>query len=203
MKNIIGLYAFLIITALMFQTCNHSTKEISRGSTDFKSDSTALIEIHCIKTRAKYDSKLVRIIKEYIQQDIQQNHLDKIYRLIVEQKGFEPGFRLTSAVSYQQLAEYFPSGYFMIDGKVVVIHNGLEKFIEPDTAFIKELKGIFRTKIKGDFFKQMPATYEPMVWQIRYNENGTLIVDKRAAPPYKIKFGNPIKFYPPNKDSAR
>lgn len=192
----LALFCFLI-------GCNSKEKKSqSKGVTpNPESISFAKMTLH--------NPKIQAAIEEFIKFDsVCYKSGPKVYQVFIENYYLELSFKITPIIYYSNLVERLPSGYTVIDNKVVVFYTGLERLAHLDPNWIKSLKTVIGDDLENDLLENntidtsyQTVLYHPPTWEVRLRGD-SVIIDKHAPYPEIIPLPpihKMMKFFPPKK----
>jgi len=148
--------------------------------------------------------KLISVIREYIENNT--GDPSRVYTLLVKRENIlTTSFQLGSIITFSQLNEAAPIGYFEVNNDIVLVCTGLESLCKRDQAFIKELSGIVGDRIVNDLLPDgtkdpnyLPKMFDPSTWEVKVTGDSVVIekgVMNLLGPPV-VEI---IKFTPPKK----
>lgn len=191
-------YIFLIFLGTCFSSCSTQEKPPSEENIlRLKVDSTLL---------NFRNERVIESIREYIQNN--SEGVPRVYTMVIKRDGLlTTSFTLCSITTYNELSKSIPTGYFLIDNKVVLVYTGLEKLQQPDQKFVNELKYVIGDDLENNLLPDgtldpnyNARIFDPWAWEIKLVKD-SLIINKDSA---RNVLGPPvvevIKFVPPKEE---
>ena len=138
------------------------------------------------------DEQFLKVLGEY--QGVHKNESKFLIQvLLLPKKIGQIGYRISYICSQEQLRDYIPTTYAIVNGDVILIYTGIESFCKPDSNFTNQLLSITNGKLIGP---DTTVLIHPENWEVKI-EDDTVIIDKNAESILKFKPKSKIKFIPP------
>jgi hypothetical protein len=143
-----------------------------------------------------YINNFVRTYVNYLQG---QGDTCQIYTLFIDSKFKMTKFYIRSGKTTYFIEDHLPLTYFDIDGSLVFVYSGLERFLLKDTLDKNDYKKIIE-KLQSN---NKPVVYNPKTWCLNVTQDSVFINKSPSSQEIieateQVGPSKSIKFIPPN-----
>lgn len=196
MKKIIG-YTIII---LLVSTLSCTPQNDNSSKTDAKDSSSIILRDFNLN-----NPKIIAVIKDYISNNI--TGPPRVFTLVIQRKDYlTTSMNLCSIGLYSTFNEMLPSGYFKIDDHLILVYTGLERFSEPDSKYVEELKSVIGNRLQNNLLPNGSINpdvnvpmYDPQAWEITLFKDSILANRDSARNVLGPPIQRVIKFVPPKE----
>lgn len=172
---------YIVILASLFYSCSSEPRNIVSPLT---------LKLSELKLN---NDQVLSSIKSYIDSS---SRVSGIYAITIEREDLQTtSYKLSTIVNYNQVERNNPSGYFLLDNNIVLVYTGLEKIMELDDQFMRDLKMAIGDKINND----TAMVYCPPTRHFKLKAD-SLVDMGLAFDPLGPPVVNRIRFSPPKAD---
>jgi hypothetical protein len=133
------------------------------------------------------------IIKEYIYEASYYKNDTIVCQLVLEQKNLTLSMKLYRIKYYSQFLDFIPTKYYLIDGNVILIVDGLQNICSFDTIYYnkleKTIKNILEYNIDSNGVYIYNSSYDPPCWELVFKKD-SILLNKFAFQPSNVLRGS-------------
>lgn len=144
------------------------------------------------------NKELKEALQKYFDSLRRPSYGRQVYQLVLEPRGFETKFRITSIALYSEFLSNVPSGYLDLGDKIILIYTGLEGITPMDSIFFKKLDSLVRDRLIKDVDQkgqQIDTIHIPMwhptAWEFRLIYKDSIVINPNVKSPNTIRESAP------------